>query len=50
MRLYFMEFNTRGRDGVCDSHTDDILTIEGKARLVMSLESRASGTEGVIVV
>ena len=33
-----MEFNTRGRDGVCESHTDDILTIEGKARQAESLE------------
>ncbi|XP_078355926.1 uncharacterized protein LOC144640713 [Oculina patagonica] len=28
MRLYFMEFNTKGTDGVCESHTDDILTIK----------------------
>ena len=27
-----MEFNTRGKDGVCESHTDDILTIEGKLK------------------
>lgn len=30
MRLYFMEFNTKGTDEICESHTADILTIEGK--------------------
>ncbi|XP_078352716.1 CUB domain-containing protein 2-like [Oculina patagonica] len=28
MRLYFMEFDTKGTDGICESHTDDILTIK----------------------
>ena len=43
MRLYFMEFNTRGSDGVCESHADDILTIEGKAIQVQFLERGETG-------
>lgn len=50
MRLYFMEFNTRGRDGLCESPTDDFLTIEGKARQVESLETRKTRRWGAIEV
>ena len=35
-----MEFNTRGREELCESPTDDFLTIEGKARQIESLETR----------
>ena len=35
MRLYFMEFDTQGTNGICKSRTDDILTIKGNVVVVV---------------